>query len=118
MAKKTDPFEKFREVTLSSSSLSNAISAKKENVELEKESGAPAIQVSEPVTPQAAVASPEPQVSPAQEKVSKNATRELVSFHIDKSTKKKLGLLKYETDRSFGDLYCEAIDDLLKKYGK
>lgn len=110
MAKKIDPFEKFKEVTLGSSpSLSNAINVKKETVALEPEPAKP-----EPVT----VPAPTPVTSTTIEKQGKNVTRELVSFHIPKDMKKKLGLLKYELDRPFGDLYCEAVEDLLTKYGK
>jgi len=110
MAKKIDPFEKFKEVTLGSSpSLSNAINVKKDTVALEPDQAK-----SEPaqVQPAAPVAVSIP------EKQGKNVTRELVSFHIPKDMKKKLGLLKYELDRPFGDLYCEAVEDLLKKYNK
>lgn len=111
MAKKIDPFEKFKEVTLGSSpSLSSAINVKKDTVNLDEQSVVP-----EPV--QQTVAAPVPEI-PIIEKQGKNVTRELVSFHIPKDMKKKLGLLKYELDRPFGDLYCEAVDDLLRKYGK
>lgn len=109
MAKKIDPFEKFKEVTLGSSpSLSSAINVKKETVALEPE-------------PAKVEPSPSPApvtVAPVVEKQGKNVTRELVSFHIPKDMKRKLGLLKYELDRPFGDLYCEAVEDLLRKYGK
>ena len=64
--------------------------------------------VAQPV--QAPVAQPE--------KVSKNNTRELVSFHIEKEMKRLLGYIKFDTGKSYGDLYCEAVEDLLRKYGK
>ena len=52
------------------------------------------------------------------EKVSKNNSRELVSFHLDKELKRLLGYIKFDTGKSYGDLYCEAVEDLLRKYGK
>ncbi len=52
------------------------------------------------------------------EKPSKNYDRELVSFHINKDLKRNLGFLKFETGLSYNDLYNEAIEDLLMKYGK
>lgn len=111
MAKKIDQFDKFREATLGrSSELSNAIYSRVQTEE--EKSPSPA----DSYSPTPASASNSVQVPVA--KVSKNATRELVSFHLDKETKKLLGLLKYESDRSFGDLYIEAIEDLLRKYGK
>lgn len=110
MAKKIDPFEKFKEVTLGSSpSLSSAINVKKDTVVLDEK---PLVSEPVPANP-SSIAS-----TPIVEKQGKNVTRELVSFHIPKEMKKKLGLLKYELDRPFGDLYCEAVEDLLLKYGK
>jgi len=98
MAKKSDPFDKFREATLGSSgTLSGALSTATSRP-------APAIIREEPVsTPQ---------------KVSKNANRKLVSFHIDNAVFLKLGQLKFETGSKYDDLYNEAIVDLLKKYHK
>ena len=108
MAKKVDPFEKFRDATLGySNELSDAIRIKHDPEPIQEE------QVIVPAAPQ-----PEYVENTTVTKVSKNASRELVSFHIDKTTKKLLGLLKYEQERSFGDLYIEAIEDLLRKYGK
>lgn len=96
MAKKTDPFDKFREATLGSGkSLSGALS------------GAAAIS-----------ATPESEASPTPAKVSKNADRKLVSFHIDKGLFLKLGQLKFELGCKYDDLYNEAIENLLQKYGK
>ena len=109
MAKKVDPFEKFKAVTLGSSpQLSNAINTKSETpVDHESVKTEDKV-IAESTKNEAAIP----------EKVSKNADRELVSFHLDKSLKKRLGLLKYEVERSFGDLYIEAIEDLLKKYNR
>lgn len=117
MAKKVDPFDKFRAATLGKSGeLIDAISTKRSDESIPTPVPSPADQqpfVYDPVN----YVNPQPVEQPVQ-KVSKNAGRELVSFHIAKDLKKKLGLLKYETDRSYGDLYIEAIEDLLKKYGK
>lgn len=98
MAKKSDPFDKFREATLgSSSTLSGALgNAAKRKV-------GPST-VEEP--------------APSAPKVSKNANRKLVSFHIDNSVFLKLGQLKFETGTKYDELYNEAIVDLLKKYHK
>jgi len=41
-----------------------------------------------------------------------------VSFRIDPTIIKKLKFLAVENDRSLTDLFLEAIQDLLKKYGK
>lgn len=96
MAKKTDPFEKFREATLGGSSLSSAISG----------AGSPdrARSVDTPL--------------PSSVKKSKNEDRKLVSFHIDKNDFLKLGQLKFEMGTKYDDLYNEAVRDLLVKYGK
>ena len=98
MSKKTDPFDKFREATLGSSAtlsgaLSNATSRKPDPAAVE-------------VT------------APASAKISKNANRKLVSFHIDNATFLRLGQLKFETGSKYDELYNEAIVDLLKKYHK
>ncbi len=95
MAKKVDPFDKFREATLGSGALSGALS------------GAASPRTEREV---------ETQPSPA--KVSKNADRKLVSFHIDKDIFLKLGQLKFESGTKYDELYNEAIRDLLVKYGK
>lgn len=100
MAKKSDPFDKFRQATLGSSgSLSGALS-----------SAAAARPSAKP--------EPAPQASVTTAKVSKNANRKLVSFHIDNGTFLKLGQLKFETGAKYDELYNEAIVDLLKKYHK
>ena len=112
MAKKTkDQFDIFKAVTLgTTTSLSNLNPETRQPVSKE-----PTLPSSDPVETPAQV-TPTEQTSVAAEKVSKNANRELVSFHISKDVKKKLNLLKVETEKSLGDLYNEAIDDLLKKY--
>lgn len=117
MAKKVDQFEKFRAATLGrSSELGDVLaSSNAESNTSNNQSSSPAVQVVEKATPET-VPAPVQTVTP--EKVSKNADRELVSFHISKDRKKLLGLLKFESDRSYGDLYNEAIDDLLRKYGR
>jgi len=119
MAKKSkDPFETFKQATLgSNSALSSALSSRVR----EQEQSEPKVEDSPAPAPK-----PEPVVEPdpapkaveAPEKISKNANRELVSFHISKETKKKLNLLKVEAEKSLNDLYTEAIDDLLIKYSK
>ncbi len=98
MAKKSDPFDKFREATLgSSSSLSGALG--NATLRATKPAG---VEVSAPSTV----------------KVSKNANRKLVSFHIDNAMFLRLGQLKFETGSKYDELYNEAIEDLLKKYHK
>ena len=109
MAKK-DPFEKFKEATLggaTESPLKAALTQEPKTVE--------PVDTRVPVRPTAApVQAPVSQP----EKVSKNNTRELVSFHIEKEMKRLLGYIKFDTGKSYGDLYCEAVEDLLRKYGK
>ena len=95
MAKKTDPFEKFREATLGGSPLSSAINGN---------------------SPTAARPDSTPLPSPV--KKSKNEDRKLVSFHIDKQVFHSLGQLKFERGVKYDDLYNEAVSDLLAKYGK
>ena len=95
MAKKTDPFDKFRQATLGGDkALSGALSGVSTREEAHSSSPLP---------------------SPAAAKVSKNANRKLVSFHIDSDTFLKLGQLKFE---KYDELYNEAVRDLLVKYGK
>lgn len=98
MAKKNDPFDKFRQATLGNGNpLSSALSG--------------AGISSRPREEVSALPSPTP-------KVSKNADRKLVSFHVDKTVFHKLGLLKFERGVKYDDLYNEALEDLLSKYGK
>ena len=102
MAKKTDPFDKFREATLGggnplSGALQGAVARSSER-KMEE--------------------APLPSPAPSPEKKSKNADRKLVSFHIDKDVFLKLGQLKFEMGTKYDDLYNEAIRDLLVKYGK
>ena len=112
MAKK-DPFEKFRQATLggeSESPLKAALSQEPKAVE--------PVDTRVPIRPTAPVAAPVAASVSQPEKVSKNQKRELVSFHIDKEMKRLLGYIKFDTGKSYGDLYCEAVEDLLRKYGK
>ena len=111
MAKK-DPFEKFKEATLggaTESPLKAALTQEPKTVE-PVDTRVPVRPTFAPAPVQAPVAQPE--------KVSKNNTRELVSFHIEKEMKRLLGYIKFDTGKSYGDLYCEAVEDLLRKYGK
>lgn len=119
MAKKVDQFEKFRAATLGRpSELSSVIqSSQTDGRNTEVENVTPSDNQVEAIRPQESLQITNTTVEISSVKVSKNADRELVSFHIAKDRKKKLGLLKYQQERSFGELYSEAIDDLLKKYG-
>lgn len=119
MAKKSkDPFEVFKQATLgSNSSLSSALSAKP------REEQRPETNVEVSSTPSTVeVNNHEPAVEVKSDKetkkISKNANRELVSFHISKDTKKQLDYLKVESGKSLNELYVEAIADLLVKYNK
>ena len=109
MAKK-DPFEKFRQATLGGVTESPLKAALTQEPKAEQP-----VDTRVPVRPSAAPVQ-EPVAQP--EKVSKNNSRELVSFHLDKELKRLLGYIKFDTGKSYGDLYCEAIEDLLRKYGK
>lgn len=106
MPKGLDPFEKFKQATLSSPSLSEAIK--------------PSEQQTAPV--QAAPAAPVKTFSPApvQEfsSVQEKPRVEQVSFFLDRELKRKFGMLKYELGVQYKDLYEEAIRDLLKKYDR
>lgn len=111
MAKKNDQFEKFRQATLGSgTTLSDALSSGVTR----KEEEAPAVK--ETVSPTPAAPAPEPE-KPAG-KVSKNANRRLISINVDKDHYRLLGLIKFDTGRQYNDLFAEALQDLLKKYGK
>lgn len=99
MAKKTDPFDKFRQATLGGE---NALSGALSGIVATREDHA--------------AGSPLP--SPAGQKQSKNANRKLVSFHIDYDVFLKLGQLKFEMGTKYDDLYNEAVRDLLVKFGK
>ena len=113
MAKK-DPFEKFRQATLGGSSESPLKAALTQEPKAEQP-----VDTRVPVRPNAAPVAEPVQTPVAQpEKVSKNNSRELVSFHLDKELKRLLGYIKFDTGKSYGDLYCEAVEDLLRKYGK
>ena len=110
MAKKKDPFETFRAATLGGASpFDQALKPKPEAV-VDNDPRKPVrpqdLQKTDPVT--AVVA----------DMKGKNAGRELVSFHIDKDTKRQLGFVKFETGKSFNELYIEAVEDLLRKYGR
>ena len=102
MAKKSDPFEKFRQATLGtgnalSGALSSATDPRDNRIERQSDTPLP---------------------SPAAQKASKNANRKLVSFHINSDVFLKLGQLKFEMGTKYDDLYNEAVRDLLVKYGK
>lgn len=99
MAKKTDPFDKFRQATLGGDkALSGALSGATTSRD-DRSAGSPL-------------------PSPTLQKQSKNANRKLVSFHIDSDVFLKLGQLKFEMGTKYDDLYNEAVRDLLVKYGK
>jgi hypothetical protein len=112
MAKK-DPFEKFRQATLGG----EADSPLKAALSQEPKATEP-VDTRVPVRPAAPVAAPVQAPVAQPEKVSKNEKRELVSFHLEKELKRLLGYIKFDTGKSYNDLYCEAVEDLLKKYGK
>ncbi len=114
MAKK-DPFEKFRQATLGGETESPLKAALTQEPKVE-----PPVDTRVPVRPNVAPVVAQPVQAPVvqPEKVSKNNTRELVSFHIEKEMKRLLGYIKFDTGKSYGDLYCEAVEDLLRKYGK
>ena len=114
MAKK-DPFEKFRQATLGGVTESPLKAALTQEPKAEQP-----VDTRVPVRPTAAPVATEPVQTPVAqpEKVSKNNTRELVSFHLEKEMKRLLGYIKFDTGKSYGDLYCEAVEDLLRKYGK
>ena len=96
MAKKTDPFDKFRSATLGGDkALSGALSGVGTREERTVPSPAPVVK-----------------------KESKNANRKMVSFHIDSDVFLKLGQLKFEMGTKYDELYNEAVRDLLVKYGK
>lgn len=108
MAKNHDPFDKFREATLGGgNSLRGALAVKETPSPAKSETAAPTSKIS---ATSAAVTT--------DGKVSKNANRRLVSFHIDKGVFLKLGQLKFETGAKYDELYNEAVYDLLKKYGR
>lgn len=99
---KADLFDKFKEATLGS----EADSPLKAALAHTSAKGRP-VDARFPVRPS---------VKP--EKAGKNDSRELVSFHIDRDMKRLLGHVKFDTGRSYGELYGEAVEDLLRKYGK
>jgi len=99
MAKKNDQFDKFRAATLGGGSpLSGALSG----------------------SDRAGLDTPLPSPAPArvEKKQSKNATRRLVSFHIEEDIYRKLGQIKFENGCKYDDLYNEAVSDLVTKYGR
>ena len=89
-------FDKFRETALSSgaSPLRDAATA--------------AVDTRVPVRPEPAPVA----------KKSKNADSVMISFNMDKQFKNLLAYVKLESGKSYNELYNEAIEDLLKKYGK
>lgn len=108
MAKGQDPFEKFKQATLSGPTLSEAIK--------------PSDPVVQPVQTVSPAPAPAPVVTPlpVQEhaSVSEKPRVEQVSFFLDRELKRKFGMLKYELGVQYKDLYEEAIRDLLKKYDR
>ncbi len=108
MAKNHDPFDKFREATLGGGNSLRGALAQKET--------APPAPAQTPAVPARKIAASE--TSASEGKVSKNANRRLVSFHIDNGVFLKLGQLKFETGTKYDELYNEAVYDLLKKYGR
>ena len=97
MAKKVDPFEKFREATLGGGNALGAALNGNSEARVSHDAG--------------------PSPAPVSKK-SKNANRTLKSFHVDNELFKKLGQIKYEMGISYDELYNEAIKDLPVKYGK
>lgn len=96
MAKKQDPFEKFREATLGEDrSLSGALNSKAEDKteEVRKE-------------------------EKAEKPAAAKKDRKLVSFYLDGELFRKLGVLKFEEGTKYEDLYNEAVRDLLVKYNR
>jgi len=95
MAKKVDPFEKFREATLGEDrSLSGALNAKTDAKDEE-------VKTDDKAKPAAS-----------------RKDRKLVSFYLDGESFRKLGVLKFETGTKYEDLYNEAVRDLLVKYNR
>ena len=110
MAKKKDPFETFRAATLGGSSPFDQALKPKADPVVDNDPR-------RPVRPQDSTPAVQTTVA-ATDKKGKNAGRELVSFHIDRDMKRQLGFVKFDTGKSFNELYIEAIEDLLRKYGK
>lgn len=110
MAKKKDPFETFRTATLGGVNPFDQAMKPKQEMPVDDDPRRPVRPQDKPQEVQ--------QAAVAADKPSKNAGRELVSFHIDKETKRLLGFVKFDTGKSFNDLYTEAVEDLLRKYGK
>ena len=50
--------------------------------------------------------------------ISRLMERKQISFRLDPGIIKKLKILAIEQDKSMTDLILEAVQDLLKKYGK
>ena len=112
MAKK-DPFEKFRQATLGGETESPLKAALTQEPKV-----AEPVDTRVPVRPAAPVVAPVQVPVPLPEKGGKNEKRDLVSFHLQKEFKRLLGYIKFDTGKSYNDLYCEAVEDLLHKYGK
>ena len=96
MAKK-DPFEKFRQATLGGQTESPLKAALAQEPKAEQP-----VDTRVPVRPTTAPVAAEPVQTPVAqpEKVSKNNTRELVSFHLEKELKRLLGYIKFDTGKS------------------
>ena len=112
MAKK-DPFEKFRQATLGG----ETVSPLKVALSQEPKAAEP-VDTRFPVRPATPAAAPVQTPVAKPEKGGKNEKRDLVSFHLENEFKRLLGYIKFDSGKSYNDLYCEAVEDLLKKYGK
>ena len=127
MAKGKDPFETFKQATLSGPSLSDAIrveaapaAQQEESTHEPSPSPVPASTPAPAPEPTQAHAHATPAVATAKvadDKAVRRTNSEQVSFFLEKDLKKKINLLKVETEKQLQDLYSEAIVDLLKKYG-
>lgn len=97
MSKAQDPFQKFKEATLSQSpSIKNTIEQ----------------------TPAASPQQERLRPSKADSDARGDQNKEQVSFFLDKDLKQRFGLLKFELGVKYNILYEEAIADLLRKYHK
>lgn len=127
MAKGKDPFETFKQATLSGPSLSDAIRVEAAPAAQHEEATHEPSPVSDSALTLAPASASEPAhahavpgeatAKVADDKAVRRTNSEQVSFFLEKDLKKKINLLKVETEKQLQDLYSEAIVDLLKKYG-